>query len=692
MAERIDRQRLVSRHNPVVRGVEPLAPLAVGNGEFVYTVDVTGTQSFPEDYQAPLSTQAQWGWEVSDPGALFRLSPLTSTVYATDPRRVGYPVQPEASPSAYHWKRQNPHRLQLGQIGMTMDGAMARGPWRAAALKESVQSLDLWTGLVESRFAFAGDFTTVTTGCHPSRDQVGIRIVGRLVRRQGFAMMIRFPSTDCADVDWRHDIDLNWNPDPDHGIAYTMVPDGVEFCRTMNRENYGLRVRARLKSVRQVGPNTFYLDPDGSDKTLEWEIAFGFFPTTARCGLESVARIHEQSREHWQAFWQNGGAVDFSQSRDLRALELERRVVLSQYLTAIHCRGSLPPQETGLAYNSWFGKFHLEMTWWHAAHFFLWNRSHLADGVMAWYRHTLGQAKALAQSQGYQGARWPKTVGPDGEQTPSPIAPLLLWQQPHPIALAELCYHAVPTRSTLEAYYAVVFETAQFMADRLVWDSIQSRYILPAPLIPVQETHSPEAVVNPAFELEYWHYGLGLAIAWLARMGMKAPPAWSYIRENLASIPQGDGVYLAHENCPDTYTQHHRDHPSMLGALGMLPGCRIDRTIMRRTFQKVQETWSRQDLWGWDFAMMAMTATRLGEPQWAVDVLMMDTVKNRYLINGHNYQDESLLAYLPGNGGLLSAVAMMAAGWRTAPAGVNTPGFPQDGTWTVAAEDLRAWL
>jgi hypothetical protein len=35
-------------------------------------------------------------------------------------------------------------------------------------------------------------------------------------------------------------------------------------------------------------------------------------------------------------------------SKDKRAIELERRVVLSQYLTAIQCSGSMPPQETGL--------------------------------------------------------------------------------------------------------------------------------------------------------------------------------------------------------------------------------------------------------------------------------------------------------------------------------------------------------
>jgi hypothetical protein len=80
-----------------------------------------------------------------------------------------------------------------------------------------------------------------------------------------------------------------------------------------------------------------------------------------------------------------------------------------------------------------------------------------------------------------------------------------------------------------------------------------------------------------------------------------------------------------------------------------------------------------------DYPAMAMTAARLGEPQKAVDALMMKTPKNRYLPNGHNFQDSSFLPlYLPGNGGLLYAVAMMAAGWDGCP-NILAPRFPQDG-------------
>jgi hypothetical protein len=83
-----------------------------------------------------------------------------------------------------------------------------------------------------------------------------------------------------------------------------------------------------------------------------------------------------------------------------------------------------------------------------------------------------------------------------------------------------------------------------------------------------------------------------------------------------------------------------------------------------------------------------MTAARLGEPTTAVDLLLMETEKNRYLANGHNWQRPNLPCYLPGNGGLLYAVAMMAGGWRDAPAG-SAPGFPANGSWNVRSEGFN---
>jgi hypothetical protein len=149
-----------------------------------------------------------------------------------------------------------------------------------------------------------------------------------------------------------------------------------------------------------------------------------------------------------------------------------------------------------------------------------------------------------------------------------------------------------------------------------------------------------------------------------------------------------DGLYVNAESAPHTFTDpdQRRDHPTVLGALGFVPSAAVDRAAMRRTLRRVMETWQWETTWGWDYPLVAMTAARVGEPEIAVDALLMRTEKNRYHPNGHNYQRPGLTIYLPGNGGLLAATAMMAAGWDGAPAG-DAPGFPRRG-WDVRWERL----
>jgi hypothetical protein len=171
-------------------------------------------------------------------------------------------------------------------------------------------------------------------------------------------------------------------------------------------------------------------------------------------------------------------------------------------------------------------------------------------------------------------------------------------------------------------------------------------------------------------------------------MGLKRKAEWDKLIAKLSALPVRDGVYLAHENCPETFTARNYDHPSMLAALGVLPGTGVDRETMRRTFKKVMKEWKWDQTWGWDYPMTAMTAARLDEPKIAVDALLMGTEKNRYLANGHNWQRPDLPCYLPGNGGLLYTVAMMARGWPGGPS-TRAPGFPSDGSWDVRWENLR---
>ncbi|MBV9084148.1 MAG: hypothetical protein JOZ62_15840, partial [Acidobacteriaceae bacterium] len=304
-----------------------------------------------------------------------------------------------------------------------------------------------------------------------------------------------------------------------------------------------------------------------------------------------------------------------------------------------------------------------------------------------WYSAILPSAREKARQQGYSGARWPKMTAPDGRSSPSPIGELLIWQQPHPIFLAELLYRAHPSPQTLVRYRDVVFESAEFMASYAFWSSDTRHYVLGPPLIPAQESYGrwKEKVQNPTFELAYWQWALHVAQMWRERLGLSRNEKWEDVAGKISPPHIQHGIYSAIGISPFTV---RTDHPSMLCGLGMVPKTAlIDESVMRRTLDDVLRQWDWPSTWGWDFPTIAMTAARLKEPGKAIDALSMDTIKNTYLANGNNYQTKRLPTYLPGNGGLLYAVAMMAAGWDGAPPR-HAPGFPDDGKWKVQFEHL----
>jgi hypothetical protein len=112
----------------------------------------------------------------------------------------------------------------------------------------------------------------------------------------------------------------------------------------------------------------------------------------------------------------------------------------------------------------------------------------------------------------------------------------------------------------------------------------------------------------------------------------------------------------------------------------------VDPATAHRTVLKVWEKWNWNATWGWDCPWMAMAAARVGEPKIALEALLKDSSRNQFDVRGVNTGGPC--PYLPGNGGLLYAVAMMAAGWDGAP-DKPAPGFPDDGSWVVHWEDLK---
>lgn len=678
-AQPIDRKALLSRHDVILRQPDAWAPLTVGNGSFAFTADVTGLQTFPEFYSQsiPLAALSQWAWHSFPNPAGFRLEDTFET-YDTHGRPVAYPTNTR-TPAA-EWLRQNPHRLALVRLGFRFPG---RGEIRITTLTDIEQRLDLWSGILESRFSVGAERFHVRTMVHPSMDLLLVRVTRSGAAEAPVEVVFEFPygsgvhTGDPADFG---------SPDRHATEALGSAPAAATFRRTLDQDRHFVRADwPRPGRLRREGAHRFVVAFPGNS----FDFRMAFSPEEFRGRLPGAAETESAVRAHWRRFWTTGGAIDLSASTDPRARELERRIVLSQYLTAIQCAGPMPPQETGLTFNSWHGKFHLEMHWWHAAHFALWGRPEMLEKSLGWYRSIAPQARQTAARQGYRGLRWPKMTDPQGRESPSAIGPLLIWQQPHLIHMLELLYRVRKDGRLLRQWIDLVGETADFMASFAVRGP-DGRFALGPPLIPAQELHPPRTTFNPTFELEYWRWGLETAQRWRERLGLPRRADWDEVIRHLAPLPVVDGLYVNAGSDPDTFRDaaKRRDHPSLLGAMGLLPGAMADRETMRRTLRRVAETWQWDQTWGWDYPLAAMTAARVGEPSLAVDLLLMDTPKNRYLPNGHNYQRPGLTIYLPGNGGLLAAVAMMAAGWDGAPAG-SAPGFPKDGRWTVRWEGLH---
>ena len=688
-AQQINRQKLVGRHMVRITAMDSLSSLSVGNGKFAFTVDGTGLQTFPDHYQngVPLGTQSEWGWDSFKDTAGYHIEESLRG-YQQYGRNISYVVQiktPERNKAASDWFRQNVHRLQLGNVGFAI--TLKNG--KAATvqdIKNISQQLNLWTGEIQSNFTVEGEKVQVFTVAHQRHDLVAARVQSALVTQGRLKVRIRYPYPTGAWADagnnyanqQKHQSSI-FSADQSHALLVHQL-DSAQYFTALHWKGKG--------NIAKSTAHDFLLSPDKNSDTFE--VSLLFTPDKPKTLLPQFTETENNSRDAWKSFWMSGAAVDFAGSTDPRANELERRVILSQYLTKIQCAGSNPPQETGLTYNSWFGKPHLEMTWWHMLHFSLWGRNEIMEKQADWYFKVASGAKKIATRQGFDGLRWQKMTDNNGNETPSSVGSLLIWQQPHLITFAELAYRTHPDKKTLEKYKDLVFGTASFMASFAHYDKEKDRYFLGPGLIPAQERFKAEETFNPTYELAYWNWALNIAQQWREKLGLKRDPHWDEVIAKLSPLPVQDGVYLAAESATDSYTnpEYKTDHPSVLGTYGMLPATPLlDKEVMGKTFDLVWKTWSWNDTWGWDFPMTAMSAARLGLPEKAVDALLMDIRSNTYLLSGHNYQDERLRLYLPGNGGLLTAVAMMCAGWDG-----NTeinPGFPKNGKWKVAWEGLK---
>lgn len=676
MGEPIDREAVVKRHRVCTTGTLLKSPAQVGNGKFAFGMDITGLQTF-----VPFNTLSDWSWHSFPLPEGMRAEDYRPVVVETHGKKIAYELRNPDQPELSEWLTKNPHRYNLGRIGFRLlreDGTEAR----EIDLGNARQEIDLWTGVVYSRFELNRKEVKVRTVCHPDKDMIGVSIESELLNDGNMSIYLNFPYPDGRY--FKHYIG-RYDTISGHTSTFEkLAPNSVRIARTMDDTHY-------YATLDWTGPATFSRESEKAHTfllqprhTSTFSFTCCFSPEPVADVTEPVASIERKSAVSWEKYWRSGAAVDLSGSKDPRWLELERRIVLSQYLMRANESGLFPPQESGLVNNGWFGRFHFEMIWWHGVHYGLWNRMECFDNYLNVYKDFMPEALERAKSEGRSGARWPKCTGNFNREWPGSAHAYLIWHEPHPIYFAEMQYRQKPVPETLEKWKDVVLNTADYMADYLFYDKKTKQYVLGPPVVVVSENTDPLQTINPIFELGYFRYGLRTALEWADRLGLseKRTKKWKEVLSKMAPLPVADGVYTTYEGIPDMWTKYTYEHPALTGVYGMLPGDGVDLPTFKRTLEKVSKEWQFNRIWGWDFPMLAMAAARTGQPALAIDMLMHPSAGFQF--DEHGLATGGPFPYFPSNGALLTAVAMMCGGWDGSEG--EAPGFPKDGSWTVRYE------
>ncbi|KAK7744698.1 hypothetical protein SLS62_010117 [Diatrype stigma] len=578
--------------------------------------------------------------------------------YVTHGRNVSYDIPDPKLPEISQWLISNPNRINLGRIGLKYKGASLT----ASQIKEPRQELDLWTGAIKSTFKVDDQEVAVTTRGDLETDAVTFEIDSELISSGSLQVELDFPYPPIHTTKYKYevfvgsyDFPLNHSTSIDNGS----VSGAAHIHHELQQTSYFINLRWPLTSPLNLSRD----EPEGSINvtahryTLASDSKAGpsssLITFTARFSLEKEQAdlplvVETRNIIGWRKYWTEGGFVDLTSSSNPNATELQRRIVLSQYHVRVNSAAKgQSPQESGLMNNGWYGKFHMEMVVWHNAHWATWGRQKYFDNIFPeLYETLLPSSLTRAKAMGWEGARWPKmTELNTGVSSPGGINGFLLWQQPHPMYLAELAYQASPTTATLERWDQILTATADYMASYAWKNETTGKYDLGPPAYGVTENTPPTESRNLAYEVAYWRYALDVARSWKQRLDQRVPEAWTTVASHLAQPPRADdGLYAVYDGLSSSWWSDPElagDPRSLVMLQGILPDTAaavVDPEVARRTADMVWEVWGDADIRGWGRPVLAINAARIGNAARAV-----------YHLTAYDYWvfDDAALATVP---------------------------------------------
>jgi len=338
--DKINRYGLVTRYNPIRTSSNPSTPLQIGNGNFAFGGDITGLQTF-----LPFNTLSSWGWKNDSLPAGFTEEDIELYKGVSWPNH-GRPVQYDfgGGNPVEQWLISNPNRVNLGRIGLAfMDDAGMVLNVTESDLDNTTQTLDLWSGVITSTFSFRGTIATVKVSSADSSDAIAIHLDSKLVNEGRVGIFLDFPWCDgtakfSAPFVGRYDVPSNHTTTLKTSALKAVVEHQLDAA------NFVTTIAGNSFDVKRVDPIAHrYLISNPRNREFSLTISFGL--SEQKVNLDAK-QVFEESKQAWEEYWSNNGFIDLlTDSKDSRADELQRRIILSRYLMRVNEAGDTPPQE-----------------------------------------------------------------------------------------------------------------------------------------------------------------------------------------------------------------------------------------------------------------------------------------------------------------------------------------------------------
>lgn len=584
----------IIKYNLKFNHIDSKNPVTIGNGDFAITLDQTGTQSLYEIYKdIPLSTMSNKNWFYKDKKDI-KPSYVDGKAYML--------FNLDNDPN-YQINRQYPFKYSFMQILLYDNDKLID----INNIKDVKQELDLYKGIVTSSFNYKEKINKTISFIYQDHDEFNFKL-----QSDNLNLALKFNYPSYTKNGYRLDI-----------LPNVLVKE--DRITLLYDDKNSLSFKLKSSSNYQIVENTLIFD----DNNVSFSLA-----------LDEI-KEGKLLDEFWKC--DNGIIIDNE--------ELVKKMVLSKYLLHVNSTGIYPPQESGLTYNCWNSKFHLEM---HLIHS-LWNiyNNHVGDLVKSfdYYLSIMPSSLKRASLNGYKGLRFPKMTGPDGEDSPSNIGPLLIWQAPHILFMLQEIYYLYNKENIIKKYEPLISGTIDFMISFLVLKD--SKYQMLDPLLEACESIPLDRCQNPSFELEYWRYTLERQPKIDTVLYGHQRYDYLDITSKIITPKEDDGIYLKTYGVIDKYDLY-KDHPTEGFLMSFFKSKVVDKEKMVKTIDYILKNMDLSSYWGWDFPFLGLSLLNCGEIEKSIEVTQLNTINNQYLYNGYNTSPrDDLKAYLPGNGAFL---------------------------------------